>query len=93
MGAGRHRQLFTAEQRALSNAHQIGITLEEYRAEKALGRKWCFRCRCFVSCEGFGRNQSNYDGLASMCRSCKAGYDKAYTAKQRRLSRQRSTAA
>ena len=69
-GDKRHVQQFTDRERALGHARQIGVSLAEYDAQHRAGRKWCFRCRRFTPVADFGRNRSNRDGLANMCRAC-----------------------
>lgn len=59
-------------------AAKIGCGVEEYRARRAAGEKWCARCRSWHVAADFSANRSNRDGLANMCRVCKSAYDVAY---------------
>lgn len=59
-------------------AAKIGCGVEEYRARRAAGEKWCARCRSWHVAADFSANRSNRDGLANMCRACKGAYDVAY---------------
>jgi len=59
-------------------AAKIGCGVEEYRAHRAAGEKWCGQCRSWRIAADFSANRSNRDGLANMCRPCKSAYDAAY---------------
>lgn len=59
-------------------AARIGCDVEEYRARRAAGEKWCGQCRSWHVAADFSANRSNRDGLANMCRACKGAYDVAY---------------
>ena len=52
-------------------AQKIGITLEQYIANKEVGWKWCTKCKQWKHIENFGNDKSRYDGLNSICKSCK----------------------
>ncbi|NES68833.1 MAG: HNH endonuclease [Okeania sp. SIO2D1] len=52
-------------------AQKIGVTLEEYIANKKVGLKWCTKCKQWKHIENFGKDKSRYDGLNSICKSCK----------------------
>lgn len=49
-------------------AARIGITLAEYDALLATGRKWCGGCRCWHDRSAFAVDRSRGDGLVPRCR-------------------------
>lgn len=51
----------------LAHARRAGMTLEEYQARRALGEKWCTRCKAWHPESEFGRDASRADGLAASC--------------------------
>ena len=53
-------------------ARTIGVTLEEYAAQRHSGRKWCYACCEFVPRAFFRCNATQHDGLGSECNSCHA---------------------
>lgn len=49
-------------------AARIGITVEEYRAHVAAGRKWCTGCKEWHASTAFRPDRSRTDGLTAGCR-------------------------
>lgn len=53
-----------------SAAKKTGCTLEEWRARRADGTKWCFRCRRWHPIELFSVDRSRKGGRTSSCKAC-----------------------
>ena len=56
-------------------AKRIGVTIEEYQQRIEQGLKWCHTCRRWVERDGFHIDKSRGDGLATVCKSCRASDD------------------
>lgn len=52
-------------------ATRVGISVDEYRALRRSGLKYCWRCRSWRPVSGFGPDASRGDGLAARCSSCR----------------------
>ncbi|WP_406263515.1 hypothetical protein [Streptomyces chartreusis] len=48
-------------------ATRIGITVDEYQAHIAAGRKWCTGCKTWHPITAFRRDPSRTDGLSARC--------------------------
>lgn len=53
-------------------AKRIGVTIEEYQQQIEQGLKWCHSCRQWVERNGFHVDNSRGDGLAAICKTCRA---------------------
>lgn len=51
-----------------ATATRLGLTLDEYRAKKASGQKWCVPCKGWRPVTMFGIDRSRGDGLRTRCR-------------------------
>ncbi len=49
-------------------AARLGMGVEEWRARRAAGEKWCYRCRTWHPRAAFTTNRSKSDGLSDRCR-------------------------
>lgn len=56
-------------------AQRAGVTLEEYQQRISDGFKWCYSCKQWLPHASFHRDRSRDDGLASICRDCRAPED------------------
>lgn len=57
-------------------AKRLGISVEVYRENRALGLKHCGGCRRWLKLDAFGIDRSRGDGLARVCRDCKNGRER-----------------
>lgn len=67
-----------------SAAKRIGCSFEEWMAERAAGRRRCFRCKTWKSNELFSIDRSRKGGLTATCKECTS---EASTASRYGLSR------
>lgn len=51
-------------------AGRTGCTLEEWKAKRSAGFRWCFRCRSWKKSADFSRDSSRPGGATSSCRAC-----------------------
>ncbi len=52
-------------------AKRVGLSTEEYIAQRAKGLKHCWGCRQWLPERVFGLDTRRGDGLATRCRECK----------------------
>ena len=53
-----------------SGAVRLGISVEEYAAQRNSGRKWCYACKSFQPDWFFRGNSTKCDGKRSECNTC-----------------------
>lgn len=51
-------------------AARTGCSLEEWKAKRRAGLRWCFRCRAWKSGVQFAIDNSRLGGRASCCKPC-----------------------
>lgn len=51
-------------------AARTGLTVEEWRARRASGLRWCYHHRDWAAIDDFTRDKERPDGIANICRSC-----------------------
>lgn len=51
-------------------AKKLGITVEEYKENKARDLKWCTKCKAWQHTSRFNKDKSRFDGLKADCVSC-----------------------
>lgn len=51
-------------------AGRIGVSVDTYLSNIALGLKWCMKCRSWSSRNNFCSDSTRGDGLSSTCKSC-----------------------
>lgn len=52
-------------------AARTGVTVNEWKALRARGLRWCFDCKAWRSGSMFGVDKSRASGSASLCDPCK----------------------
>jgi len=52
-------------------AGRLGLSLEEYRAKRKTGLKWCWKCRSWRPVSQFNVDRSRGDGLYAACVRCR----------------------
>lgn len=56
---------------ALSGANKIGITVDDWVANRKAGRLWCYCCKSWKQSTEFGTDKSRGTGKASACNACR----------------------
>lgn len=51
-----------------SSAKRLGISVDEYKARRDAGEKWCLGCRKWHDTSEFGMDRTTSDGLNAVCR-------------------------
>lgn len=78
----------TKEGALLCAANKIGVAVEEYKAKRDAGLKFCMLCREWHSVAEFGKDAHRHDGLASACKKSRQHLGrKRYTPKPRERGR------
>lgn len=80
---------FTDEERRRGKATRVRVSLAEYDAQIAAGKKWCWKCQQWHDRAAFGPNRSTSDGLQAMCRTSKRAYMRDWARESRALTRKR----
>lgn len=60
----------TPPRNALQAARKVGISVEEWLAQRKDGLLWCYRCRQWKQSSVFGFDRSRSNGRASACKPC-----------------------
>lgn len=53
----------------MTAARRVGLTLEDYEKQRALGLKWCAVCKAWHERDNFGNNRARTDGLQTFCKA------------------------
>jgi hypothetical protein len=64
-------------------ATRLGIPVEEYRAHRENGERWCGSCSRWVPEQAFTRNRSNRSGFGGRCAECNRRMVRAYEKSRR----------
>lgn len=68
-------------------AARCGVAVEEWRARRASGQKWCMGCAAWRAIDDFGVDASRGDGRASLCHPCRRNHYRNTYAPKGRTSR------
>lgn len=83
----KYRRFFSDEERRKAKATRTGVSVAEYDALLAAGKKWCWPCRTWHDRTEFGPDRSTSDGLQAMCRTSKRAYLRDWARESRALAR------
>lgn len=53
-----------------SAAKKAGCSVTEWRARRAAGERWCYRCRIWKGIVDFAKDVSRTGGVAGICKPC-----------------------
>jgi hypothetical protein len=62
---------------------RTGIPIEEYRAHRENGERWCGSCAQWVKEQDFSRNRSTSSGFGGRCAACNRRQSRAYARRSR----------